>query len=119
MSFEVLATHPFERKVKKLAKKYKSLAPDLAPIIEELYENPTKGTFPRNHCYKIRVAIASKGKGKAGGARLITYVRVIRERVYLLGIYDKSEQETINEQELALLITLLAENLSDEPDGED
>lgn len=40
MSFDVIATEPFERKLKRLAKKYKSLASDLALVIDELIENP-------------------------------------------------------------------------------
>ena len=44
MSFDVIATEPFEKKLKRLAKKYKTLASDLAPVIDELTENPTLGT---------------------------------------------------------------------------
>ena len=69
MSFNIIATEPFERKLKRLAKKYKSLSSDLSAVINELAENPTLGTPIGKDCYKIRVAIASKGKGKSGGAR--------------------------------------------------
>ncbi|MEM6737693.1 MAG: type II toxin-antitoxin system RelE/ParE family toxin [Bacteroidota bacterium] len=55
------------------------------------------------------MAITSKGKGKSGGARLITYVRVVKEMVYLIDIYDKADQATISDKELKLLIELLAE----------
>lgn len=71
MSFNVIATEPFERKLKRLAKKYKSLASDLASVIDELMENHTLGTPIGKDCYKLRIAIASKGKGKSGGAILI------------------------------------------------
>ena len=50
------------------------------------------------------MAIRAKGKGKSGGARIITLVRVVNETVYLLDIYDKSEKEDISEKELAKLI---------------
>lgn len=60
-------------------------------------------------CYKIRIAISSKGKGKSGGARLITYVRIARSRVYLMDIYDKSEQANISDKELSLLINILTQ----------
>jgi mRNA-degrading endonuclease RelE of RelBE toxin-antitoxin system len=82
MSFEVIATEPFERKLKKLAKKYKSFKADLTPIIDELADNPSLGTPIGKDCYKIRVAITSKRKGKSGGARLITYVRIVKSRVF-------------------------------------
>lgn len=109
MSFDVIATEPFERKLKKLAKKYKSLKNDLATTFEKLATNPVLGKSLGKDCYKIRVAISSKGKGKSGGARLITYVRIVKETVYLLDIYDKSDQSTITDKELRLLIDLLAE----------
>ena len=108
MSFKVIATEPFERKLKRLAKKYASLKNDLLPVIVNLSDNPVSGTPIGHNCYKIRVAIASKGKGKSGGARLITYVRVIKNTVYLIDIYDKSEQASISENELKYLIALMA-----------
>ncbi len=107
MSFNVIATEPFERKLKRLAKKYKSLSTDLALVIDELTENPTLGTPIGKDCYKLRIAIASKGKGKSGGARMITYVRIVKKTVFLMDIYDKSEQANISDKELLMLIDIL------------
>jgi hypothetical protein len=109
MSFNIIATEPFEKKLKRLAKKHKSLKSDLLEVIEQLAENPTLGTPLGKECYKIRVAITSKGKGKSGGARMITYVRIVSENVFLMDIYDKSEQANISDKELQLLIDILAE----------
>jgi hypothetical protein len=109
MSFNIIATEPFERKLKRLAKKHKSLKADLLEVIEQLEENPTLGTPIGKECYKIRVAITSKGKGKSGGARMITYIRIVSETVFLMDIYDKSEQANISDKELQLLIDVLAE----------
>ncbi len=109
MSFDVIATDPFERKLKRLSKRYHSLAKDLAQIFDALEENPTLGTPIGKDCYKIRIAIASKGRGKSGGARLITYVRIVKGKVFLLDIYDKSEQADISNQELQLLISILSQ----------
>jgi mRNA-degrading endonuclease RelE of RelBE toxin-antitoxin system len=110
MSFEVIATDPFERKLKRLAKKHKSIALDLASIFEELEENPTLGVYLGKNCYKIRVAISSKGKGKSGGARIITYVRVVKNTVFLMDIFDKTEQSTITDKEIQMLINSLAQD---------
>jgi mRNA-degrading endonuclease RelE of RelBE toxin-antitoxin system len=107
MSFDVIATEPFEKKLKRLAKKYKTLVSDLAPVINELSENPTLGTPIGKDCYKLRIAIASKNKGKSGGARMITYVRIIKQTVFLMDIYDKSEQANITDKELLMLIAIL------------
>jgi len=109
MSFEIIATRPFERKLKKLAKKYQSIKSDLLAVIEELTENPQLGTPLGKACYKIRISISDKNQGKSGGARLITYVRISKETVFLLDIYDKSEQSNISDKELKFLIELLAD----------
>ena len=109
MSFDVIATEPFEKKLKRLAKKHKSLKTDLLDLANQLEENPTFGTPIGKECYKIRLAITSKGKGKSGGARIITYVRILNNTVFLMDIYDKSEQSTITDKELQLLIDVLAE----------
>lgn len=88
-------------------KKYRSLKAEFTEFINELQENPTTGTPIGMNCYKIRLAIASKGKGKSGGARIITNVYVAGKVVYLLSIYDKSEQDSISDKELkALLISI-------------
>jgi hypothetical protein len=109
MSFDIIATEPFEKKLKRLARKYKSLKTDLLEVITKLEENPTLGTPIGKDCYKIRIAITSKGKGKSVGARMIAYVRIHKQTVFLIDIYDKSEQVTISDKELQLLIDILAE----------
>ena len=63
-----------------------------------------QGTPLGNHRYKIRLAVKSKGKGKSGGMRVITYVVVQNEKVYLTDIYDKSEQANVTDKELGELI---------------
>ena len=109
MSFKVIATEPFERKLKRLAKKHKSIASDLSAIIDQLEVDPIVGVAMGKDCYKIRVAISSKHKGKSGGARLITLVRFVNEIVFLMDIYDKSEQGNISDAELQQIIDLLSE----------
>lgn len=56
-------------------------------------ENPFQGTELSPGIRKIRMAITSKGRGKSGGARIITYTIITAEsegRVYLMNAYDKS-----------------------------
>ena len=107
MSYKIIAVPNFRRELKKLAKKYPSLKNDFALLLNSLEQNPEQGTPIGNHCYKIRLAIASKGKGKSGGARVITYIQVIQNTVFLLSIYNKSEQENIDDKELTELIKLI------------
>jgi mRNA-degrading endonuclease RelE of RelBE toxin-antitoxin system len=104
MSYDIIATPKFKRELKRLVKKFHSLKNEYAILLDDLDNNPTTGTPLGNDCYKIRIAIASKGKGKSGGARVITYVLVTNKTVFLLDIFDKSEQENITDKELLLLI---------------
>ena len=107
MSYKIIAVPNFRRELKKLAKKYPSLKKDFALLLNSLEQNPEQGTPLGNHCYKIRLAIASKGKGKSGGARVITYIQVIQTTVFLLSIYNKSEQENLDDKELTESIKLI------------
>ncbi len=107
MGFEVIRTEAFEKQFRKLSKKHKSLRNDLLALVNSLETNPKQGDKLGKDCYKIRLAISSKGKGKSGGARVITCVKVIKSVVYLLAIYDKSERETISDTELKQLVDLL------------
>ena len=72
MNYNVKTIPTFERGLKKLAKKYLSLKSEYVSLIISLKENPEQGVYLGNNCYKIRLAIASKGKGKRNGARVIT-----------------------------------------------
>lgn len=107
MSYNIIPTDNFNREAKKLAKKHRSLKNDLIALHKELLENPTKGTHLGNSVYKMRMAITSKGKGKSGGARIISYVLTQDEEIYLLSIYDKSEQDSISDDEIKELIKQL------------
>lgn len=100
MSYNIIATPNFKKEFKHLAKKYNSLKKELEVLISELENNPKEGVSLGNNCYKIRLKVASKGKGKSGGARVITFVKVTNESVFLISIFDKSEKENITDLEL-------------------
>ncbi|GAB4019453.1 type II toxin-antitoxin system RelE family toxin [Spirosoma koreense] len=100
MSYKIEVTDKFERDVRKLAKKHKSLLADLILFRDQLKSNPTQGTPLGKDCYKIRLAISSKGKGKRGGGRVITCVKIINQTIYLLALYDKAQRDTISDNEL-------------------
>jgi hypothetical protein len=46
------------------------------------------------------MAIESKSGGKSGGARIITCVKIVKETVFLVSVYDKSEIDNIPDDEL-------------------
>jgi len=99
MSYKIISSIKFNRYIKRLAKRYKSLAYDLMDLRAELQANPQAGEPLGRDCYKVRMSIAAKNKGKSGGARVITCVKIVGETVYLLTIYDKSEQDSILDNE--------------------
>jgi len=72
-----------------------------------LRENPVQGASIGNSCYKLRIAIASKGRGKSGGGRVITHIKITQTKIYLLSIYDKSEQSDITDNDLLEWLKLL------------
>jgi len=104
MSYSIIPTHRFEKEIKRLVKKYPSLKKEFANLIDTISANPKTGVLIANSCYKIRLAIASKGKGKSGGARVITYVYIETETVYLLTIYDKNEKSELKANELKEMV---------------
>lgn len=104
MSYSVLTTSDFKKDSKRLIKKYKSLKSEILDLIISLEQDPKQGISLGNDCYKIRLAIKSKGKGKSGGARIITCIKVLDNLVFLLSIYNKSKTENISDKELLKLI---------------
>jgi mRNA-degrading endonuclease RelE of RelBE toxin-antitoxin system len=107
MSFNVKSITVFERQAKRLVKKYPSLKKEIQELIQELKEEPEKGTSIGHNCYKIRLAIASKGKGKSGGSRVITHLIFKEDTVYLLSIYDKSDMEYLTDKEILEVIKFI------------
>lgn len=104
MSFNISRTVEFSKHLKVLSKKYPSIKKDYVNLLESLLLNPLQGVSLGKNCYKIRWKITSKTAGKSGGARVITYVKVVNKRITLLDVYDKADKESISEKELATLI---------------
>lgn len=115
MKVTVNITKSFKAAAKPLLKKYKSLSKDLLNLEKDLSKTPRLGTPLGKDTYKIRLKITSKGKGKSGGARVISliettlvgFAEIVSDEeiiVNLLTIYDKSDVETISDKELKELI---------------
>jgi mRNA-degrading endonuclease RelE of RelBE toxin-antitoxin system len=104
MNYSVIAVPTFKKELKRLAKKYPSLKADLATLFDSLEKNPQQGSGLGNNCFKIRLSISSKGKGKSEGARIITNIVIAETTVYLLSIYDKSEKENLTDRQLHELL---------------
>ena len=104
MNFNVIPTDKFKKEAKRLIHKFPSLKNELRELTKILRETPATGKSLGNQVYKIRLAIKSKGKGKSGGGRVITYVVTENKEIYLVLIYDKSEFENVDDKTLQSLI---------------
>ena len=109
MSYSVIPTPIFKSQAKKLIRKFPSLKKELAELSEVLSLNPAFGTSLGSDTFKIRSAVRSKGKGKSGGMRIITFKIDRNKEVYLLTIYDKSEIVSIDDRAIKFLIRQIIE----------
>jgi hypothetical protein len=126
MNCKIIPIDNFRREAKWLVKKFPSLKSELETLYNNLLENPRLGTLIHENIYKIRLAVKSKGKGKSGGLRVITYtIEVnlsIEENeseseitVFLVSIYDKSDQANISDKELKDFIEEINNEINNEP----
>ena len=104
MSYKIELSPNFKNEAKKLTKKYPSLKTELTSLFTELEHNPTFGIPMGNDIYKIRLAIASKNKGRSGGARVMSFVKVTDTTVLLFSIYNKGNKDSISDNEVDDLI---------------
>ena len=107
MEYRIKAARSFEKELKRLAKRYVSMADDYERLLSDLEVNPQLGTDLGRGLRKIRMAITSKGRRKSGGARVITFTVVVavgEADINLLYIYDKAERENITMKEIEALL---------------
>ena len=111
----------FKRQFRRLSKKYRSLIDDLEIFQKELQENPLQGVDLGSGVRKIRMTIASKGKGKSGGACVLTLNVLVGDigrrtepddtkgdeeiDVTLLTIYDKNEIDNVSDEYIKWLVS--------------
>ena len=108
MKVDIL-THPeFEQELKRLSKKYHSLVDDYAQLIDDLEKSPFQGTALGMGTRKVRMGVDSKGGGKSGDMRIITYTAIQKApdlvELTLLYIYDKSEMDSISTRFIKYLL---------------
>ena len=88
----------FAKEAKRLAKKYPSFKQDYKDFLDSIKENPLQGDEITKNIRKIRMAIKSKGKGKSGGARVVTFnvlTNTEKGQVVFLLLYDKEDASTV------------------------
>lgn len=107
MNYSIETSESFDKEAKRFKKHYASFNADFVALIKELIQNPQKGIDLGGGLRKIRMQITSKGKGKSGGARIITFTVIVSEQdatLNLLYIYDKSERDSISPKEIEVLL---------------
>lgn len=110
MDNKIVYSAVFIKKAKVYKKKYPSLVDDLYGLEKILLEKPGQGVDLGSGLYKIRLAIKSKGKGKSGGFRIITYLVSNTSTgtiINMLTLYDKSEESSVDKKELQNIIKAL------------
>ena len=108
MSYSFDTLEDFDREARRLSKHYASFKKDLTELTAQLVENPMMGVDLGGGVRKVRMRIRSKGKGKSGGARVITNTAdvILKERkgkLTFMYIYDKSERSSVSD---AFLLSL-------------
>ena len=107
MNCKIDTTPDFARDLKQLAKRYPSMKDDYRDFLDALRKSPLMGEPLGKHLRKVRFPIASKSKGKSGGARVITHTVLVESDgadITLVTIYDKSDQASISNRELHKLM---------------
>ena len=116
MNWTIDFTTEFSRGAKLLKKRYRSFLNDLEKFKDSIAENPFQGAELAPGIRKIRMEIAAKGKGKSGGARVITltyYISHEEGKVHFLIIYDKSDADTVDVKVVKKYAEELGFNLSE------
>ena len=104
MKLRVTEKLSYKKAVKKLSKHYKNIQNDVDKFLDTLQSKQDLGIELKSNVYKVRIANTDKNKGKSAGYRLISYLKIIDDELYLLYIYDKSKIENLTENEIDKLI---------------
>ena len=118
MSFEIYISNSFRKQARRLIRKYPSLKSELHDLEGLLSKKHDYGTPLGKGCFKIRLGVRSKGRGKSGGVRVITWLLIRIDKlsnkstlINLISIFDKSEFETISDKDLGELIKQIQSEL--------
>ena len=97
-------TDTFAKAVKKLSKRFKNIERDCDIFLDEVSTTDDLGIHLGNGVYKVRIANSNKNSGKSSGYRLISYLKLLDNKLYLMYIYDKSDFDTVSEKEMNTLV---------------
>ena len=105
-------TETFTKAIKQLQKRFKNIETDCEEFVQSIQTTENLGINLGNGVFKVRIANSDKKSGKSSGYRLISYLKLIDNKLYLMYIYDKSDFETVSEKQIDDLIkkTIIEKN---------
>ena len=103
-SLVIKDTDTFNKAVKKLKKRFRNIEKDYLAFLDSIQTDEDLGVYLGEGIYKTRIANSDKQGGKSGGYRLISYLKLIDNELYLMYIYDKSDFENVSEHDIDSLI---------------
>ena len=103
---DIRFTAPFQRRFKKLKKRYRQIKKDIQPLLTQLQKGELIGnqiTGVSQTILKARAKNSDIPTGKSGGYRIIYQVKN-NQIILLLLIYVKSDQTNITASEIEQII---------------
>lgn len=104
MNLKIKTLITFEKSLKHLSKKYKSIKKDYKNLLLILSTDNVNAVDLGDNFYKIRLKNSSTNKGKSSGFRVVYFYKTDKNTIYLLDMYIKSEVENISKEQLKELV---------------
>ncbi|MEY3404273.1 MAG: hypothetical protein RLZZ86_3895 [Cyanobacteriota bacterium] len=99
-AIEIAITPRFQRDLRELAKRYRSIRSDIQPLIDQLQAGEIPGdriAGIKYQVFKVRVKNSNIQKGKSGGYRVIYYLKNA-QGIILTTIYSKSDLTDVSNE---------------------
>jgi mRNA-degrading endonuclease RelE of RelBE toxin-antitoxin system len=97
---EIALTPRFQRDLRELAKRYRSIRSDIQPLIDQLQAGELPGdriAGIKYQVFKVRIKNSNIQKGKSGGYRVIYYLKNA-QGIILTTIYSKSDLTDVSNE---------------------
>lgn len=118
LSIEIALTPRFQRDLRELAKRYRSIRSDIQPLIDQLQAGEIPGdriAGIKYQVFKVRIKNSNIQKGKSGGYRVIYYLKNA-QGIILTTIYSKSDLTDVSNEIIEQAIAQYEEEENTIPD---
>jgi len=102
--FQVFKSATFLKTEKRLAKRYPSVSGDVEHFLSVVESPENLGIPLGKNIFKARIANKDAKRGKSGGYRLLSYLRLEEGRLILLYLYSKTDLANVTEEELDRIV---------------